>query len=267
MFHRIIPVFNGTFSVGFKGMADLPVIKDVHSFVFALVDEHNEVVLVDTGFNRGFIPGKGSACCQTAENELPCALESCGISISDIRTVVLTHLHWDHTGGMEYLKNATFYAQFREFSSLLNLNPNEETYYSPSHWEPLLGRIKPVNGDFELKPGLRLVYTGGHTKGHQVVEVMTRSGTVIIGGDIPFDYEFLWKMVSAESWRLYREHYGSRFYWKKETWASVEKWVTANCPVSDKTEPVSFKTLLKSGKTILLSHDSGLLKASQREEF
>lgn len=259
MFHKVIPVFNGTFSVGFEGMAKIPPLENIHSFVFVVIDENNEAVLVDTGFSRDFLPGKGSTCCQSIDNELPGALEACGIRTADIQNVVMTHLHWDHTGGMAHLPNASFYVQFREISELLHLNPNEETYYCPSHWEPLLDRIQPVNGDFELKPGLRLLYTGGHTAGHQVVEVTTRSGTVIIGGDIPFDYEYLWKIISKESWAIYRKGYGSRFYWKQESWDSVKKWVAVNRPLEERGVPVSFQELQKSGNPLFLSHDPGLL--------
>ena len=49
-----------------------------------------------------------------------------GFSPSDIDHVVLSHLHYDHAGGMEYFPNAQFYAQRRELEF--------------AHWPPVYQR-------------------------------------------------------------------------------------------------------------------------------
>ena len=45
-------------------------------------------------------------------------------------------------------------------------------------------RYVPVDGEFELLPGLRLVPAPGHTRGLQVVVVDTGGRPVVVGGDV-----------------------------------------------------------------------------------
>ncbi len=261
MYHTIMPVFNGYFSVRFEGQGGsaLRAVENIPSFVFLVVDEDGGAVLVDTGFARDHIPGLGSTFERSPEEELPQMLAARGFDAAAVKNVVQTHIHWDHTGGMKHLTAARFFIQYYDFMQLLHLNPNEETYYCPAHWLPALPRVEIVHGVHELKPGLTLIPTGGHTHGHQAVRVNTRQGTVVLAGDAPFNYDMLWKAVPAEYWKMYREGAGARFYWNADVLPFIEKWIAdRGLDVAYEHRPVPWKEIQKMGDRVIFSHDGSL---------
>lgn len=259
--HTIYPLFTGTFTVRFEGLESpgFPRVDDIPDYAFLVVDEAGAGVVVDTGFNRSNVPGVGSTFTREASLEIPALLNSLGFQAVDIHAVVMTHLHWDHTGGMEHFPNARFYIQYFDLMQMLHLNPNEETYYCPDHWMGLLDRVEPVHGRYELKPGIELVRTGGHTHGHQAVRVHTAEGVVVLGGDAPFNYEFLWKAIPAEKWLLYKDGPGSRFYWKEGVLETLRDWVhSLNVDVPYVHEKMPLKDIQNLGDRVIFAHDPAL---------
>ena len=262
MYHTIIPVYNGTFTVSFSGAVNtrLPRVENIPSYVFLITDENNDAVLVDTGFRMDWIAGNRSTGIRDECQELVNALCELGYPPDRIKTVIQTHLHWDHAAGMDCFQDADFYLQAQELIGLLNLNPNEETYYIPGHWMHLFPRIKLVNGTYKLKDGLTLMFTGGHSPGHQVAVVETRNGTVILGGDAPFNYDSLWQMIPDEYWKMYRNGPGQRFYWNENVIPAIREFLESrNLLYSERPVPVSPSDLKKAGRC-LFSHDPGLNK-------
>src|SRR5690606_10567734 len=53
---------------------------------------------------------------RTPEQDLRSALRAHEVEPTDIRTVILTHLHWDHCYGNKYLPNARFVVQRKELA-------------------------------------------------------------------------------------------------------------------------------------------------------
>jgi glyoxylase-like metal-dependent hydrolase (beta-lactamase superfamily II) len=53
------------------------------------------------------------------------------------------------------------------------------------------GRLKIIEGDQELAPGITAHFLGGHTPGSQFLSVHTDDGLVVLGGDGLFTYENL----------------------------------------------------------------------------
>lgn len=260
MYHRIIPVFNGRFTVKFQNQDVMPAVESIYSFFFVVVDESGEAVIVDTGFDMNYVPGVGSYGERERCDGVCEALSARGFDPEDIHTVVQTHIHWDHTGGMKYFKNADFVIQADEFRNALNLMPNEETYYRPVHWLPLLDRIRLVDGDTELKPGINLVRTGDHTFGHQVVVVNTREGRVVLGGDSPFNYEFLWKTIPAEAWESYRSGEGRDHYWPEDVIPAIERWMKERgLDVTTERHKMRSDEVKALGDRMILTHDVRLL--------
>jgi glyoxylase-like metal-dependent hydrolase (beta-lactamase superfamily II) len=115
------------------------------------------------------------------------------VAPDDIDVVVLTHLHFDHVGGMRLFPNARFLVNAAEIPWALSPKPYGLYYYPECrhHVLDVLDRIEPVQGDREVAPGVRMVWTGGHTTGHSAVFVDTPVGTVALGGDAVNTYRSL----------------------------------------------------------------------------
>lgn len=259
MNYQIHTLYNGIFNILFKSV---PPIANIPCFAFLLTGEDGELVLVDTGFDPKYIPGMNTSFEQGAQQKLTAAVARLGYDPGDIDTVIMTHLHWDHTGAMRDFPSARFYVQADEFRGLFQLNPNEETYFNPNHWLNLLPQIELVEGDIELRPGLKLIRTGGHTKGHQIVEVSTADGPILLAGDAPFNYDLLWQMIPAEGWKLYREGPGSRFYWDESIAPIIAAWMDEkkiSGPV--RSQAVPWKDFKGMGKRFYTIHDPRLLQA------
>jgi hypothetical protein len=156
---------------------------------------------------------------------------------------------------------ARFHFQADEFRGLLQLNPNEETYFNPNHWFHLLPNIELIDGNREIKPGLKVIHSGGHTRGHQLVEVQTKEGLVHLIGDSPFNYDMLWKQIPPASWQRFREGVGARFYWEEGIMDTIGEWLKKhNCAGPVQRQAVPWPEIKKLGSRLLMGHDPRLLK-------
>lgn len=260
MNHIIIPIYNGSFTVRFGQQKFFPDVRNIPSFCFLLIDEQKHPVLVDTGFNPQFIPGVGSEYKRDTTNELSNALQRFGYSINDIEVIIQTHLHWDHTGGMELFPAARFLIQASELDYIANIPTIEECSFCPSHWISLLPNFQLLQGTTEIKPGLRVIWTGGHTGGHQVVEIQTSIGKVILGGDAPFNYERMWAMIPEELWPIYRQGPGKDFFWTDEIRPIIREFLQQNDHIAEIPLIKQNITKLKSETNqFITSHDPRLL--------
>src|SRR4051795_11650374 len=102
------------------------------------------------------------------------------VDLGGIDIVVNTHLHFDHCGGNHLFAARPIYVQRRELD-----DARGEDDYTIREWVDAPGvPYKPVEGELELLPGLRLVPAPGHTRGMQVVVVETDARPLVVGGDV-----------------------------------------------------------------------------------
>lgn len=128
-------------------------------------------------------------------HEMERLLAEIGIGFADIGRVILSHLHFDHSGYLGQLRHARISIQRREHEFALG---GKTSYaYIPSDYDDPGLDWHLVEGDWEAMPGLTLLDTRGHTPGHQsaVVE-LANSGTIVLpfdAGDLQenFDQEIL----------------------------------------------------------------------------
>ena len=113
-----------------------------------------------------------------------------GVRPEDVTLVVNTHLHFDHAGGNTHLADGALVATFprasyvfqrAEWQDALATNERTRGSYLRDDYEPLeaAGRLELVDGEVELRPGLRVEQVQGHTRGTQVVRV-TGGGTTLL---------------------------------------------------------------------------------------
>lgn len=119
------------------------------------------------------------------------ALRSIGTDCSAIPLVVLTHLHWDHVGCRDAFPSAKFVVQDAEMAFWTGRHLPRGEFRRLVEVEDLEAlvrlnyqrRLKFVDGDHELAPGVTLHRVGGHSPGMQVVRVRTAEGHVVLASD------------------------------------------------------------------------------------
>lgn len=147
-------------------------------------------VVVDSG------PGDPDSVKETTGRRLVCeetpqaALSRLRVDPADVRAVLLSHLHWDHSGGLDLFPNAHVYVQRRELLWAIAPLPVQSALYgwrgenSPlPKWLHSRPRMRLVDGDWEFAPGLRCIHLPGHTPGCMGVCCDTTDGRYMIACD------------------------------------------------------------------------------------
>lgn len=136
-------------------------------------------ILVDTGLDDFITPPEFTA--GTGLKALPMqeSLAKIDLSPEDINIVINTHLHDDHCGNNPLFTRAEFYIQKEELKFCQDPHPLDYRY-EPDFIAGI--KVNPVDGDFEPEPGIKLIFTPGHTPGAQTVVVQTSNGPYIIPG-------------------------------------------------------------------------------------
>lgn len=151
---------------------------------FAIRFDDGRVILVDAGIGPADAPAKSWA---PVPGRLPDELAAAGITLDEVTTVVLTHLHTDHvgwavTGGVPLFQQAEYLLQQAELDALDQINPAlRERIIEPlrSH-----DQLRLLSGDTSLPGPVRVVATPGHTPGHQSVLVTSADRTLAVTGDL-----------------------------------------------------------------------------------
>ncbi|MEM8924424.1 MAG: N-acyl homoserine lactonase family protein [Actinomycetota bacterium] len=165
---------------------------DMDYFVWAVVGT-DATWVVDTGFDRLDAERRDRDLVRTVDE----ALATIGIDAATVDDVILTHLHYDHIGGFRHFPRATFHLQDDEMAFATGRHmaaPAVAHAYTADHVADLVhlvyeGRVRFIDGDAELAPGLSVHKIGGHAKGLQVVRVDTAVGRVVLASDASHFYE------------------------------------------------------------------------------
>jgi glyoxylase-like metal-dependent hydrolase (beta-lactamase superfamily II) len=107
------------------------------------------------------------------------ALETAGFLPETVNVVAMSHLHFDHAGGLlradgeKAFPHATIVAQRAEWEIALGDNPRlVASYVQPElRLVETWGKQSWVEGEKEILPGVSVVPTGGHSMGHQAIIV------------------------------------------------------------------------------------------------
>lgn len=159
-----------------------------------------QTIVVDSGLPGEEAHRRGI----TDARDVAAALGDVGVDSASVSTVVLTHLHWDHASNASSFPRATFVAQRAELewlTSPLLAEPSVGRFYSDierfMRWSDE-GRFRLLDGDETIVDGVRALRVGGHTPGHQMVQVDVDGGTAIIAGDaIPLNRNYVERIPTA----------------------------------------------------------------------
>lgn len=116
-------------------------------------------------------------------------LASLGLQPDDIDTVISTHYDGDHAGRHAAFLKAGYVVQRMHHVDAAS-NPRYASIRS--QWDQPIERIRMVDGDTELLPGLELIETSGHVPGHQSILLrLPNTGAILLTVDaVPFRQGF-----------------------------------------------------------------------------
>lgn len=198
-------------------------------------------ILIDTGMGSKWDEkAKGMYAINQNPAGLEAGLQKLGYSSAEITDVLLTHLHFDHTGGSTILQNgkllpafsnARYYVQSNNYRWALEPTERDKGSYLQDNFVPLAeaGVLILIDEDVErIEDEIELVKVHGHTYGQQLFKISDGTNTLLYCGDlfptsshIPLPYimgydlqplvtlaekkEILPQAV-AENWMLFFEH-------------------------------------------------------------
>jgi len=142
-----------------------------------LIETDSERILVDTGLNpsgaadRDGHYGQGPVSFFALEQERSLAEQ---VDFGSLTKVVLTHLHFDHAGGLETIPDSVpVIVQRAEWEAGRERAAIERNFLLPRDYEGLGREPVLVDGDHDLlgDGSVLLLSTPGHTPGHQSVQI------------------------------------------------------------------------------------------------
>lgn len=168
---------------------DLPMPLDY--FVWVIRNQHRTIV-VDTGFSAKSAKERG----REAERSIPDGLAAAGVEPESVKDVIISHMHFDHSGNNDLFPSARFHLQDAEMAFATGRCMCHPQSNHPYDVDDIIGMVRRVfagavyfhSGDAELFPGVSLHHIGGHARGLQCVRVETRRGAVVLASDAAHHY-------------------------------------------------------------------------------
>jgi glyoxylase-like metal-dependent hydrolase (beta-lactamase superfamily II) len=200
-------LFEGSFSVDaskkfvpFDPEKDDPKSRPASLFVHVhpfLIESSNGLILCDAGL--GF---------RTDEDELLIHqnIRKLGFEPEDVKYVLMSHLHKDHTGGLVDFKDGVGRVAFPEAEYIIQRGEWESAYSteSASYRTELFdviqrsGNLTLVEGEGIVNNEIRYEINGGHTEYHQAFHIETGGEHFFFGGDVLPEPEELFKNFIAK---------------------------------------------------------------------
>jgi len=160
-----------------------------------LIRSENKNILIDAGLGNT-ISDKVNKIYSPSKFKLLDSLKKIGLSRNDIDIVVLTHLHFDHAGGVTYFingkteltfPNALHIFQKKEWE--IAKHPDDLNKASYNFEKDLIileesGKYQLIEGDYQLTNEVTLELAGGHSEGMQVVRIESENELAYYPGDI-----------------------------------------------------------------------------------
>ncbi|MFN5704916.1 MAG: MBL fold metallo-hydrolase [bacterium] len=161
-----------------------------------LIEIGNDLILLDTGL--GYSNDKG-------EMWIHNNIRSLGFEPNDITMVLMSHLHFDHSGGIVKRQNGGIEMAFQQASYFVQ---EEELNYaltkdSSSYHKEIMeclrrySGLELITGNGNINSKIEYELTGAHCPYHQVFRIKAHDETYFFGGDVmPEAMQVVHKMIA-----------------------------------------------------------------------
>ena len=155
---------------------------------FLITGPGRKPILIDSGMGSFGGPSLG---------RVPAALAAAGVAPETIETVLLTHLHPDHAGGLiagegvarfpnaELVVHADEAAHWLDDGALSRAPHDAKPYFEMARQAtaPYGGRLRTITGG-TVAPGIEAVPLPGHTPGHTGYRVTSGDASLLMWADV-----------------------------------------------------------------------------------
>ncbi len=156
----------------------------------------DDVILVDTGYDEAEAQARG----RPIRLDPVAALKPLGIAPEAVTQLIVTHLHYDHAGGLHLFPNATLHMQAAEMAyatgpcmchDVLRM-PFSAGHVCEAVRRLYAGKVMFHDGDAQIAEDVTVHRIGGHSRGLQAVRVLTQTGWMVLASDATHFYENFW---------------------------------------------------------------------------
>jgi glyoxylase-like metal-dependent hydrolase (beta-lactamase superfamily II) len=205
-----------------------------------LLQKKGRNILIDTGLGNKW--DKKSISIYDIEqgaSSIQSELLKTGLMPEDITDIILTHLHFDHTGGSTKVENgklvpafpnARYYVQKKNLEWAMNPTEKDRGSYIRDNFMPLVeyGVLNMIDGDTKFDNNIEFIVVNGHTFGQQLIKISDAANTLLYCCDmiptashIPLPYimgydlqplvtlaekKKLLQKAADDNWMLFFEH-------------------------------------------------------------
>lgn len=161
-----------------------------------LVELNNSLILLDTGL--GYSDEDGNLFLHEH-------IKKAGFNPEDVEMVLMSHLHFDHSGGMVHDVNGEMKLSFPNATYVIQRGEWEEAFSSTSSsyhtdifdYLQRNAQLKFIEGSGKLTDEISYEFTGAHCPNHQVFLIEDGADKVFFGGDVlPEPEELIRKFIA-----------------------------------------------------------------------
>ncbi len=160
-----------------------------------MLKSNDKIILIDTGMGTDWEEKFANIYKLNFNSTLKNSLETAGVKPEEITDVILTHLHFDHTGGstkyeenkwIPAFPNAKFHIQKKQFDHAINPNEKDRGSFIKNRFLPLAeeGVVNYVDGDVRFDDYIEFITVNGHTDSQQLIKISDGSKTLLHCGDL-----------------------------------------------------------------------------------
>lgn len=160
-----------------------------------VIQGQGKTIVVDTGCGTGYDDKLVRIYALELDVPMRERLSTLGITPEEVSDVVVTHLHFDHAGGVATREgsewrltfpNAMHHIQRPQWEHALAPNPRDRASFFPDRIEIMeeMGKLRLHDGEWGIAPGIELHVCHGHTPGQQLPRISGDGRTLFFCGDL-----------------------------------------------------------------------------------